>query len=82
MDRVIFRKFKKDNEVIAFFPDIRHHGYGTILSYMHIGQHSDADYYGLLADTVPATQDDYIDLYTELICIGYEPRIVKRLIRT
>ena len=41
--KVIFRKDKEGN-IIAFFPELRVN-YGNIASYMHIGQHSEADYW-------------------------------------
>ena len=43
--KVIFRKVKNpytgEFEVVAFFPEVNAN-YGKILSYMHIGQHSEA----------------------------------------
>lgn len=44
--KVIFRKSKNpytnEYEVIAFFPEANVN-YGRILSYMHVGQHAEAD---------------------------------------
>lgn len=69
--KVIFRKAKnpytKEYEVVAFFPEIEAN-YGRILSYMHIGQHSEADldfYYS----TKKATEAEYKPLLMELISI-------------
>ena len=77
--KVIFRKFK-DGDVIAFFPEIK--GWdGSMESYMHLGQHSSADYNGLLSDTKPATPEEYKDLATELESIGYNLLIRKRRCR-
>lgn len=61
--KVIFRK-DKDGEIIAFFPEIEAN-YGRILSYMHIGQHGEADleYY---QETKKATETEYQSLLTEL----------------
>lgn len=39
--KVIFRK--NGNDILAFLPEIRVN-YGNIMSYMHIGQHSEASY--------------------------------------
>ena len=44
--KVIFRK-NKNGEVIAFFPEF-HVQYGNIMSYMHIGQHSEGKFGFLL----------------------------------
>lgn len=40
---ILFRKDRKTNEVVAFIPESTVN-YGHILSYMHIGQHSEASY--------------------------------------
>ena len=74
--RVIFRKLKKGGEVIAFFPD-SDEPRGTIMSYMHVGQHGAAVYPH--SGTVPA--EDYRDLFEELTGMGYNLKVVKRLSR-
>lgn len=77
--KVIFRKYK-NGEVIALFPKIpwNTHNY-TTTSYMHLGQHGDTDYTGVIADTVPANFEEYQSLFRELQSIGYqELRIIKR----
>ena len=62
--KVIFRKDKKTNNVIAFLPEasVNH---GNIMSYMHIGQHSEAsyDYYNT---TIKANENEYLPLFNEL----------------
>ena len=66
--KVIFRKAKnpytKEYEVIAFFPQISAN-FGNILSYMHIGQHSEAtlEFYW---ETKKATEEEYKPLLNEL----------------
>lgn len=66
--KVIFRKAKNpytgEWEVIAFFPESEAN-YGRILSYMHIGQHSEAslEFYW---DTKKATEAEYKPLLDEL----------------
>ena len=74
--RVIFRKFK-DGEILALFPELSEGGAG-IESYMHLGQHSSADYRGCIRRTKPATPEEYKDLAAELECIGYNLLIRKR----
>ena len=69
--KVIFRKVKNpytnEYEVIAFFPEIEVN-YGNILSYMHIGQHSEADIL-FYHETSKATQEEYKSLLNELKAI-------------
>lgn len=60
--KVIFRK--KGNDVIAFLPEIRVN-YGNIMSYMHIGQHSEASY-DFYNGTKKATEEEYRPLLDEL----------------
>lgn len=72
MTRVAFRKYP-DGQVIALFPDIpwsRYHE--KVTSYMHTGQHGDADYIGVIAATQPAREHEYQDLLAELKSIGYK----------
>ena len=61
---ILFRKDRKTNEVVAFIPESTVN-YGHILSYMHIGQHSEASlqYYW---ETVKATEEEYKPLLKEL----------------
>ncbi|BBL00444.1 hypothetical protein A3BBH6_06800 [Alistipes onderdonkii subsp. vulgaris] len=70
MTKVVFRKWK-DGEVIALFPDDTNPYAGTVTSYMHIGQHGDADYGHVIAATHPARPSEYHGLLAELITIGY-----------
>lgn len=60
--KAIFRK--KDNDVIAFLPEIRVNR-GNIMSYMHIGQHSEASY-DFYNGTKRATEEEYKSLLEEL----------------
>lgn len=66
--KVIFRKSKnpytKEYEVVAFFPEFEAN-YGRILSYMHIGQHGEADL-GFYHETKKATEAEYKPLLEEL----------------
>ena len=75
--KVIFRKFK-DGEVLALFPELIEYPNGNCESYMHIGQHSWADYSGCIQITKPATEAEYSDLAKELESIGYNLLIRKR----
>lgn len=70
-ERVIFRKFK-GGEIIALFPNDIANSNGDCNSYMHLGQHSPADYNAVIKATKPATQEEYADLYNELKSLGYE----------
>lgn len=76
--KVIFRKDREGN-IIAFLPELRVN-HGNIMSYMHIGQHSEASlqYYW---ETVKATEEEYKPLLKELKSIYDDEALVikKRL---
>lgn len=66
--KVIFRKTKNpytnEYEIIAFMSEINAN-YGKIMSYMHIGQHGEADL-GFYHETKRATETEYKPLLEEL----------------
>jgi len=70
--KVVFKIL--EGNVIALFPDIRESG-NTILSYMHIGQHSAAARCWLY-ELVDATVAQYSQLKKELISIGYDLQLI------
>ena len=79
--KVIFRKYKNEYtgqyNIIAFFPES--YNYGSLMSYEHIGQHSEStiDFYHY---TKPAALNEYLELYNELTnIVGYSLRVVKRM---
>ena len=74
-ERVIFRKFPHNGEVIALFPDQLNERNGNIMSYMHNGQHAEtAPDFG---DTKPCFE--FHALYLELQQQGYRDlKIVQR----
>lgn len=77
MTKVIFRKFA-DGDIIALFPEEVFAGY-LVSSYMHIGQHSEADYNAMIAVTKPASEKEYAALYKELQQVGYDDlKVIKR----
>jgi hypothetical protein len=80
MTSVVFRKFKEDGDIIALFPEESWNpDKGTIASYMHTGQHGDADYHHVLAKTRPARENEYRPLLAELKRIGYDDlRVMQR----
>lgn len=77
--KVVFRKFKDNNEIIALFPkEVFEHNF-SVLSYMHIGQHSEADYTHVINQTSPATEEEYEDLKDELENqVGYNLKVLKK----
>ena len=75
--RVVFRKFKRGGDIIALFPELSEGG-AAVESYQHIGQHSGADYTGVMGVTKPATPTDYQSLKIELEGIGYNLLIRER----
>ena len=78
--KVVFRKWRKDGDVIALFPDeIWNEAQKLIASYQHIGQHSGAEYHTVISRTKPAKPGEYAGLLTELESIGYQNlRVMKR----
>lgn len=60
--KVIFRKC--DDDIIAFFPEIKVN-FGNIMSYMHIGQHCEASY-DFYASTKKASESEFLPLLKEL----------------
>ena len=76
-----FRKYK-EGDVIALFPNDDEGNY-KVGSYQHVGQHSPADYQGVIRSTKPALPHEYADLKHELTGHPYhynvEPR--KKFIR-
>lgn len=77
VERVIFRKFPHNGEVIALFPDQYDARTGMIGSYLHVGQHGDT--YPDFGDTKAADEHEYADLYAELGRQGYTNlKVVKR----
>lgn len=75
--RVIFRKFPHNGEVIALLPDQYNDRTGDIGSYMHNGQHAETvpDF----GDTKAADEYEYADLYAELGRQGYTKlKVVRR----
>ena len=73
--RVIFRKWRGNGEVIAFFLDQPDGLY--VMSYERVGQHGNASYPH--PQTEAATPAEYAPLLTELRSIGYDDlRVVKR----
>ena len=78
---VIFRRWPDTdfNLIIALFPyEIDNIEKGFVSSYEHLGQHSGADYDGVIRGTVPAKENEYHALKSELESIGYNLNIVKR----
>lgn len=77
--KTIFRKFP-DGQIVALFPEIRYDRY--VGSYMHIGQHGDADYDYVVRRTRPAAVEEHMPLLRELETIGYEIMPMKRRSRS
>lgn len=75
---VVFRK-ERDNQVVALFPyEVENKPKGLISCYAHLGQHSTADYRGVVNESKPANELEYKSLYNELISIGYKLNVVKK----
>ena len=78
VQRVVFRTWKSTGDVIALFPD-QPENRGCIGSYMHVGQHAEADPCIVYGQTRPSKPREYKDLLIELANIGYRLVIRKRL---
>lgn len=82
-EKVVFRKWKHNpqkSEVIALLIDTYYFNELTpncIMSYMHVGQHSEADYPTCMKSTVPATPREYASLKREMKQMGYRLAVVK-----
>lgn len=74
--KVVFRKYN-DSEIIALFPYINEKNY-SVLSYMHMGQHSVCDYNEVIKQTKLATEQEYENLKIELENIGYNLQVIKK----
>lgn len=74
---VIFRKYS-DGEIIALFPYLPEFRYTSCMSYMHVGQHGTA-HLELINTTKLASPDEYKDLQQELINIGYNLKVIKKM---
>src|SRR5438105_4862106 len=78
---VVFRRWRDTSgeDIIALFPEIPSDINGWYcLSYAHHGQHSGADYHGVIQATTQVSLEDAADLIQELQRIGYVLRPVKR----
>lgn len=72
---VVFRRWP-DGSIIALFPTIPSDYAGAFCSsYEHIGQHSGADYAGVISRTTPASAKEYAALKAELESAPYGYRL-------
>ena len=74
--RIVFRTFKSGiakGEVIALLIDTDKDccSKANVMSYMHLGQHSEANYNGIISMTRRATPEECEPLLDELHRIGY-----------
>ncbi len=74
---VVFRKFKGGEIIALLVHECCGHN-GGVVSYMHIGQHSDADYNHVLSMTKIATEEEFDALKKEMENIGYQINPVKK----
>lgn len=75
---VIFRRFPKDNQIIALFPYDIYNSRGGITSYMHVGQHGEAEYSACIKKAKPAKEQEYKDLKEELESLGYNLKVINK----
>jgi len=72
---VYFRLIGNPYEIIALWIEPEQTG-RMISSYMHIGQHSEADI-SLINDLLPASESQYKGLFNELERIGYNVKVAQ-----
>ena len=76
--KIVFRKMK-EGDIIALFPFEtqwdREIARGVVQSYMHVGQHGMADISHILDSSVPASSEEYKDLYDELTKCYYDRQL-------
>lgn len=76
---VVFRRWRDTGDLIALFPTQPADYQGWFVdSYMHVGQHAAADFYGVVRATTPASPVEAADLIRELERIGYRLKVIKR----
>lgn len=76
---VIFRKYKKEGDILAIFPHNVQASKGYVLCYQHTGQYSEGDYSACLDITRPAIPSEYEGLQKELETdFGYNLQVIKR----
>lgn len=73
---VKFRYNKANNDLFAYFPQLRTNLANDFTCYSHVGQHSSASPAYVRASD-EATPEQYADLKTELESIGYTLKICK-----
>lgn len=73
--KVLFRKIgnRKEKRIIAFFPEATVN-FGKIMSYEHVGQHSEAAYEFYL-ETKKAKPEEYAELLEELRTVYSDCRL-------
>jgi len=72
---VVFRKWKKQQGVIALFPFLKWNSSGLIMSYEIIGEHGGADYDAVMKQTTKAKPSEFAQTERVLIARGYELNI-------
>ena len=76
---VIFRKWKDNGDIDALFPEMPgSEEFPGCTAYAHLGQHSNADYYGVMEQTIPAKPSEYKYLLAELESIGYDNLVIRQ----
>jgi len=79
---IIFRVDNNRNfigsPVFALFPHEVSTLNGLVNCYQHVGQHSSAEYRHCIANSKPATPEEYKDLKEEMESIGYDINVVKK----
>ena len=81
---VVFRRWpgSSGGDIIALFPAQPADYLGRFCdAYEHVGQHSGADYHGVVQVTKPLSDHEAADLIRELERIGYRLKSIRRVSR-
>ena len=74
--KVIYRKFKTTESIVAIFPELGYPGFtskkGLIMDYMYFGQHGECIYDTIIKMTIKASPKNYEVLKAQLEDLGYD----------
>ena len=75
---VLFRIDNNSGIEFAIFPYISYSRSKRTLIYCPLGQHFEGDYGACIRKSKPAKPEEYKRLYSELVSLGYQMRVINR----
>lgn len=73
---IVFRKNKTGDITAVFLNEAFKHYGNSLVCYAHIGQHGECSMDWLYQDTMPATKEEYQDLFKELTIIYDDTKLI------